>query len=150
MKVRLAAEIRQTLGRAGAAAYPAECCGLLVGRRTEAGWEVYTAEATENQSEAGEQHHRYVLDPRAFLRAQRAAERAGLEVVGFFHSHPDHPAAPSQFDTEHAWPGYVYVIVRVTAAGPQELTAWELDQATGRMGPVVDFDDPPALPRGES
>ena len=58
--------------------------------------------------------------------AERAAAQQGLELIGWYHSHPDHPARPSEFDREHAWPWYSYVIVSVAAGQPQDLTSWRL------------------------
>ena len=59
--------------------------------------------------------------------AEKAARQHGLEVVGWYHSHPDHPARPSQFDREHAWPWYSYIIVSVMSGAPAEMTSWRLD-----------------------
>ena len=71
---------------------------------------------------------RYLLDPADIVRADRDARARGLDIVGFWHSHPDHPARPSQFDTDHAWVDYVYVIVNTTAGGAGDLNGFTLDR----------------------
>jgi proteasome lid subunit RPN8/RPN11 len=69
---------------------------------------------------------RYELDPRDIIRAEREAREAGQEVIGFYHTHPDHPARPSQFDTDRAWPAYHYVVISVVGGRLAEATAWTL------------------------
>jgi len=128
------AEIAQT----GVKAFPEEACGLLIGRITDRAWHVESVIPAEKIAAASERHHRYTIDPKVFLHTQRTAEAAGLEVVGFFHSHPNHPATPSTFDRERAWGSYVYVIVHVTPNGAQETTAWEL---VGEAMTPVKIDD---------
>ena len=70
--------------------------------------------------------NRFEIDPGEMVRVDRAARAEGLSVVGFYHSHPDAPARPSEFDREHAWPGYCYVIVSVAAGQPREMRNWLL------------------------
>jgi proteasome lid subunit RPN8/RPN11 len=72
-----------------------------------------------------------VLDPEDFLHAERDARARGLDIVGFWHSHPDHPAHPSQFDTDHAWVDYVYIICNTTAEGTGDVNAFTLDGEGG-------------------
>src|SRR5207244_1751472 len=70
--------------------------------------------------------NRYLIDPESFRRAQEKLDRDGLEVIGVYHSHPDHAAAPSTFDREHAWPWLSYVIVGVARGRAGEMTSWTL------------------------
>jgi len=70
--------------------------------------------------------NRYLIDPVSFRRAQERLDRDGLDVIGVYHSHPDHPAVPSTFDREHAWPWLSYVIVGVTRGNAAELKSWTL------------------------
>jgi proteasome lid subunit RPN8/RPN11 len=70
--------------------------------------------------------NRFSITPEDFRTAERAATERGLELVGWYHSYPDHPARPSEFDREHAWPWYSYVIVSVDAGKPQQMTSWLL------------------------
>ena len=78
--------------------------------------------------------HRYLIAPDDLRRLTAELRAAGLEVLGYYHSHPDHPAAPSAFDTEHAWPWYSYVIVRVERGRAAELTSWILEDDRSAMG----------------
>lgn len=116
-----------------AATYPEECCGFLIGTwRQDGSIQVVDAESVENVR--GElRERRYRIDPDDLLRAEANAESRGLDVVGFYHSHPDHPARPSLTDLEEAtFPGYAYVIVSVTRGQPGHITAWSLrDDRTG-------------------
>lgn len=74
---------------------------------------------------------RYEIDPRDQIRIQREADAAGLDIVGYYHSHPDHPAQASRFDTERAWAGYVYLIVAVHDGKPVDANAFAADNDGG-------------------
>ena len=131
--------LRRKIEAEGAAAYPNECCGILIGQDagpTGGGAKRRVVERLEpgkNVFEPGEQYHRFSIDPRQQLNAERAAEAEGKVVLGFYHSHPDHPARPSEYDREHAWPFYSYVIVRVAKAKPADMTSWVLDDKTNQF-----------------
>jgi proteasome lid subunit RPN8/RPN11 len=97
----------------GEAAYPEECCGILLGRTTEGLNNIVDAVATEN-TRSDSAHNRYQISPQELIRIQQQARRRGLDIVGFYHSHPDHPAEWSKTDLEEAhWLGCSYVITRV-------------------------------------
>ncbi|MDQ2943761.1 MAG: M67 family metallopeptidase, partial [Candidatus Dormibacteraeota bacterium] len=84
---------------------------------------------------------RYEIDPRDHIRIQRAADADGLDIVGYYHSHPDHPAQASRFDTERAWAGYVYLIVSVHEGKPANANGFVADNDGGPFRPeplVVD------------
>ena len=118
------------LSRMAAASYPDEGCGVLVG--TVSRGEVEVVEVTQGRNLVTERSRdRYELDPGAIVAAERAARAKGLDIVGFWHTHPDHPARPSGFDTERAWPEYVYVICATTAAGVQTVRAFQLEEGGG-------------------
>jgi proteasome lid subunit RPN8/RPN11 len=72
--------------------------------------------------------NRFSVEPRDVIEADRAAQARGLDVIGWYHSHPDHPAKPSEYDREHAWPWYSYIIVSVHHGVPQEMTSWRLNE----------------------
>jgi proteasome lid subunit RPN8/RPN11 len=128
--VVVGAEAAAELRRLAAAAYPSEGCGVLVGvASADGGVSVRSVSAAANLSPRG--RDRYELDPLAIVRAERAAREAGLDVVGFWHSHPDHPAAPSRLDTERAWADYLYVIVSTSPAGTGDVRAWRLAGGEG-------------------
>jgi proteasome lid subunit RPN8/RPN11 len=109
----------------GAETYPHECCGALLGADGESVREVRGLYKLVNRR-ADSPHNRFSVTSDDVRDAERAAQLAGLEVVGWYHSHPDHPALPSEFDREHAWPWYSYVIVSVASGQPQDLTSWRL------------------------
>jgi len=79
--------------------------------------------------------NRFSITPEDFRAAERAATERGLDLLGWYHSHPDHPARPSEFDREHAWPWYSYVIVSVDAGAPKDLTSWRLDDDRAKFQP---------------
>jgi proteasome lid subunit RPN8/RPN11 len=129
--IRLGASLLARIRRHAEEAYPHECCGLLVGRieddgRTRAVAETY---AVENAfEEEGERHHRMSIRPLDYAKAERFYAARGLGVVGNYHSHPDHPAVPSQFDLEHLapWPTMSYIVVSVTEGRASDIRSWEL------------------------
>lgn len=96
-------------------AYPAECCGILVGRREEVRV-VTSAHPAANVSRDGRRDH-YEIDPAAIYRVARATEDAKEQIIGFYHSHPDFPPHPSVHDAVKAWPYYSYLIVSVRNGG---------------------------------
>lgn len=114
----------------GAKAYPNECCGIMIGRDEGGKRVVERLEPVANEFEAGEQYHRFLITPAVLMRAEKLAGRVGKLVLGFYHSHPDHPARPSEYDREHAWPFYSYVIVAITKREPTDMTSWVLDEQT--------------------
>jgi proteasome lid subunit RPN8/RPN11 len=128
--IDLAVAAHENIRDYATATYPDEGCGVLIGRF--AGGRVEVVEATSGTNLNIERSHdRYVLDPDDVVRADRDARVRHLDVVGFWHSHPDHPAQPSQFDTDHAWVDYVYVIVNTTANGAGDLNGFTLRDEGG-------------------
>lgn len=117
-----------------ARAYPEEGCGVLVGRDEGARRVVERVVVFGNQREDS-RRNRYLISPEQLLQVEREARLEGLDVVGFFHSHPDHPAFPSAFDLEHAWPYYSYLIVSVAEGRAGEARAWRLAPDRSRFEP---------------
>lgn len=105
------------------AAAPEECCGLLVGRR-EGDVSIAVEVIPSANAWEGDRRTRFLLDPLTHLRAQRTARDRGLDIVGFYHSHPTSPPIPSVFDREMAWPGHDYVILSLLE--PPTLRNWRL------------------------
>jgi proteasome lid subunit RPN8/RPN11 len=131
--LRLAGVLAEEIRRQGEAAYPAECCGALVGRvEGEAKEVVRLAPAVNRRTD---DPHRYLIAPDDLRRLEAEVRAAGQEIVGYYHSHPDHPARPSAFDTEHAWPWYSYLIVRIDRGRGADLASWVLDDARPLMLP---------------
>lgn len=118
--------------REGERAYPAECCGLLAGRPGEV---KEVSRLVPMRNRRTDDPHRYLIAPDDLRRVEAELRLAGLEVLGCYHSHPDHPAAPSAFDTEQAWPWYSYIIVRVDGGRAAEWTSWVLDDDRSVMRP---------------
>ena len=111
----------------GRTAYPQECCGLLLGRVEDGGKVVVDLKPMENAHE-NSRNNRYVIEPSHMLEAEKEARSRGMDIVGIYHSHPDHPARPSEFDREHAFPWYSYIVVSVEQGEPKQLTSWTLKE----------------------
>lgn len=124
--ITLEAERLAEIRRHGMADYPYECCGLLLGRYEPDGRKVVVETyPISNAREESAKRNRFLIRPEELLKGERYASSQKLEVVGFYHSHPDSPAVPSQYDLEHAWPTYSYIIVKTTAAEASDLFSWE-------------------------
>ncbi len=107
--------------------YPYECCGLLLGTFAEGGAKVCSETySISNAREEEAKRNRFLIRPEELLRGEKFAAGKGLDVVGFYHSHPDHPAVPSQYDLDHAWPLYSYIVVAVRSGHAEDLRSWEM------------------------
>ncbi len=114
--------------------YPHECCGLLIGRFLEDGRKVVSEiYPISNAREEAAKRNRFLIRPDELLRGERHARTRELEVLGFYHSHPDAQAVPSQCDQDHAWPTYSYVIVSVGKGTAQDVRSWELQPDRSRF-----------------
>lgn len=132
--IELTREIAKQISAEGEKAYPNECCGALFGHFSAQGDARVTAIfPIVNARESEEQYHRFVITADDALRAERAALAQEVDVVGYYHSHPDHPAIPSEFDREHALPFYAYIIVAVAQRQAGLLTSWRLTQDRQRF-----------------
>ena len=121
---------RQQIEREAAAAYPDECCGIMYGKDAAGQRIVSTLEAVPNVFDEVERYHRFSISPKQLMDAERRAASLGELVIGFYHSHPDHPARPSEYDREHGWPFYSYVIIAVAKGMPDKMTSWLLSEQT--------------------
>lgn len=128
MTLRIPQPIYEQLRLHLEAGYPNEACGALVGRAADDTIEALQFVPMRNTIQ-DRPHDRYALDPLEQLRVQKDAELKGLEIVGFAHSHPDHPPRPSRFDTDHAWPFYSYVVAAVDNGILREARAFRLDES---------------------
>jgi proteasome lid subunit RPN8/RPN11 len=128
--------------------YPNECCGILFGKAEGKSKEVIEVISLPNLrhdakraqellplDEPGREseRNRFLIDPTEQLKAEKDARMRGLDVVGYYHSHPDHPARPSEYDRAHAWPWYSYIIVSVVRGEPKALTSWVLSEDRSRF-----------------
>jgi proteasome lid subunit RPN8/RPN11 len=106
--------------------YPYECCGLLIGRYEPDGVKVVLETfPISNAREESAKRNRFLIEPVELMRGEKYARSRQLDVVGFYHSHPESPAVPSQYDLEHAWPTYSYIIVSVMNQKAGDLFSWE-------------------------
>ena len=107
--------------------YPNECGGMLIGRFESDAKTVIELLPMENAMAETERHNRVLITPKDVMRAERYAREKKLDVVGYYHSHPDHPAIPSQFDLDHALPVWTYIIVSVESGKAVDVRAWEME-----------------------
>jgi len=141
MMLKLGDVHREAIRRHSAEDYPSECCGVLLGKVERDAKHVAEVVALKNlrhdPNRAQEllpvddpgretERNRFLIDPLDQLRVEKDARARGLEVLGYYHSHPDHPARPSIYDRKHAWPWYSYVIISVEQGVPKDLTSWVL------------------------
>jgi proteasome lid subunit RPN8/RPN11 len=131
--LRLSFDVEVAIRAHAAETYPHECCGALLGRDAAAR-EVLRAFPLPNRRQDSPRN-RFSLEPADVVAAERVAREMGAELVGWYHSHPDHPARPSAYDREHAWPWYSYVIVAVAGGAPGEMTSWRLADDRGAFAP---------------
>ena len=117
----------------GISDYPYECCGLLLGRFGPDGKTVTETYPISNAREESAKRNRFLITPEELMKGERYARDHDLEVVGFYHSHPDSPAVPSQYDLEHAWPTYSYIIVSTSADQATDLFSWEQEPDRSRF-----------------
>jgi proteasome lid subunit RPN8/RPN11 len=113
--------------------YPYECCGLLLGRFAEDGKIVHETYPISNAREESAKRNRFLITPEELMKGERYARSRDLEVVGFYHSHPDSPAVPSKYDLEHAWPMYSYIIVSTRPGESTDLFSWEQEADRSRF-----------------
>ena len=131
----------------GVETYPHECCGALLGRDSNAVLDGdRVADALQPTRKIlqifplvnrrdDSPRNRFSVTAEDVLAAEKAAREQGLEVVGWYHSHPDHPARPSEYDRDHAWPWYSYIIVSVQNGAPQNMTSWRLNDDRSGFSP---------------
>jgi proteasome lid subunit RPN8/RPN11 len=158
MALKLEAGQTEAIHRHAEADYPAECCGILLGHAEGDSKQVLEVVALVNlrhdparaqellpldDPDRETDRNRFLIDPKEQLRAEKDARARGLAVVGYYHSHPDHPARPSVYDREHAWPWYSYVIVAVEAGKAGHTTSWVLRDDRSAF-------EPEGIARGEA
>jgi len=130
--VKIARAAMEAVKAHGAEGYPHEICGILVGPR---GSRTATDARRARNIIVDRARDRYEIDPRDHIRIQREADAGGQDIVGYYHSHPDHPAQASRFDTERAWSGYVYLIVSVANGEAVDANAFMAEKDGGPFRP---------------
>ena len=139
LEVAISRELAEKIREHGVETYPYECCGAMLGRDLA---------LSENAASGKKSHsiprevlslfplvnrrddsprNRFSVTADDVRDAEKTARAQGLEVIGWYHSHPDHPARPSDYDRDHAWPWYSYIIVSVQSGVPQDMTSWRLE-----------------------
>lgn len=125
--IRVPVAVLQAMREHAAQVYPEECCGGLIGEDGGGARRVIRAVAVDTE-QIEQRERRYLIGPEQFAALEREAEAEGRLLLGFYHSHPDHPAVPSAFDREHAWPWYTYIIVPVAQHKAGRPRAWVLSE----------------------
>lgn len=128
MALYISSELMQQIQAHGEAAYPEEGAGLLLGIARQADRHVFNWRVFDNAREDGSRHNRYLLTSQDYLAGELEAARLGLSVVGVFHSHPDHPDQPSEFDLEWAMPWFSYIITSVQSGRAVSSRSWHLKE----------------------
>jgi len=132
MSLRIVESALAAMHRFAVEGYPHEVCGILAGRREADGGEVCEVVPLLNER-ADSPQNRYKVGPLLLLRAEEDIERRGLEIVGYYHSHPDHPSRYSDYDREHALPNMSYAIVSVIAGVVSDTASWRLSEDRTEM-----------------
>ena len=128
MTIEISAKILHKIHANGEASYPEEGAGLMLGVVDGERREVREILELVNAREAEARHNRYLITPQDMLRGEKVADEMNLEIVGIFHSHPDHPNRPSDFDREWAVPWYSYVITNVAKGKAVQSRSWQLEE----------------------
>lgn len=110
------------------ATYPDECCGFLLGNEYGEARSISDVIVVVNAKE-GDKRRRFVISPKDYLHAERVADEKGLQLIGIYHSHPDHPAVPSEHDRVAAQPFFSYIIVSVQQGNAAAVRSWRLNEA---------------------
>ena len=121
MAITISPAVDDAIRRHGIETYPNECCGALYGSDGV----VTEILALPNVTEEGPRR-RFRIRDNDYLKTERRASELGAALLGFYHSHPDHPARPSQYDLDHAFPTFSYIIVSVRSGTPEDMTSWRL------------------------
>lgn len=125
--ISISKELIEQIEAHGEKTYPNECGGMIIGRFEDGKKTVVELLPMENAMSEAEQHNRILITPKDVLRAERYAREKKLDVVGYYHSHPDDRAVPSQFDLDHALPVWTYIIISVEKGKAVDLRAWEME-----------------------
>jgi proteasome lid subunit RPN8/RPN11 len=107
--------------------YPFECCGLMLGRFEDGRKQVLETYPISNAREEEAKRNRFLIRPEELMRGEKYARARALDIIGFYHSHPDELAVPSQYDLEHAWPTYSYIVMAVEQGRAADLRSWEME-----------------------
>ena len=133
MKITIPSKVMEEIRTHGEKLYPEEGAGLILGAIEGESRNARRVLPMPNHFEPDERDHRYRLDPKEILQAEELAKQIGLEVIGVFHSHPDHPPTPSQYDLEWAVPWFFYLITGIESGAASESRVWRMLEDHSRM-----------------
>lgn len=139
--LKLRSDLAAKIQAHGMQTYPHECCGAILGRDGEGFREALALLPLANRRDDSPRN-RFEVTPDDVQLAEKMAREKKLELIGWYHSHPDAPAKPSEFDREHAWPWYSYIIVSVRAGQPREMNSWRLQDDRAAYDPEA-IESPP-------
>jgi proteasome lid subunit RPN8/RPN11 len=125
--IQISPELLHKIKIHGEKSYNEECCGALLGKFNDTEFTIYDLIEFINEKEENREK-RFLISPAQYRSAEITAMQKNMELLGFYHSHPDHPAVPSQFDTDHALPWFIYIIVAVNKGKAGNLSAWILKE----------------------
>lgn len=125
-------ELEEKIEKHGGETYPDECCGILLGSDSNGMRRILDIAPLENH-QVENRKRRFFVTPKQYLEAEHTASEKGMELLGFYHSHPNHPAIPSEFDREHALPWFTYIILSVAEGKPTVMTSWVLSDSRDRF-----------------
>lgn len=136
MQVNVSNDLQRQIFEQMETSYPNEGGGFLLGRVAANDVSIQDIIQVDNVFAPEEQHHRYAMTPQDWMRLEDEAEARGLSLVGYYHSHPDSPAIPSEYDREHALPNFIYVITSVNMARAAEMRVWLLKADRSAFDPL--------------
>lgn len=145
--LKISGTLAEQIRAHGAETYPHECCGALLGKDSGEDRAVLGLLPLTNRRDDSPRN-RFEITPDDVREAESAARRSGFELLGWYHSHPDAPARPSEFDREHAWPWYSYIIVSVQSKEPKDMNSWRLIDDRSRYNAEAIEIDSRAHPAG--
>lgn len=132
--LKISRELYRRIQAHGVETYPHECCGALLGRDDDAGRQVIDLMPLPNHRDDSPRN-RFEITPAEVLLAEKTAREKKIDLIGWYHSHPDAPARPSEYDRNHAWPWYSYIIVSIQKGEPRDMTSWRLHDDRGGYDP---------------
>ena len=131
--LRLSAQLFKTITLAGEKAFPHETCGVILGRLHGNDREALELFAAKNSFDESEKYHRFLITPDEYRQAEERAKNGTLEILGFYHSHPNAPSAASQYDLDHAFPWFSYLIVSIMKGKYYDHHSWVMENDRSRF-----------------
>jgi proteasome lid subunit RPN8/RPN11 len=112
----------------GETSFPNECCGVLMGKGGKEGRAVLEILRIDNSFDDAERYHRFLITPDQYRNAEKIAREKKLDIIGFYHSHPDSPSIASKYDLEHAFPWFSYIIMSVMKKKYHDVHSWVMSE----------------------